>query len=98
MAVLLRSSTTNTISAITTNREIITADKTLTNEDPSIQILENPTGGDLNLNLPTSPTKDKLFGVVNLDISTGNIIFNSRTLIPSDRYEIVYDGTEWVEI
>ena len=81
-----------------TNRETLTVDKQLENDDPSIQNLENLTGGDLNVLLPTNPDRDKFFLIINRASSTGNLIINGTILLPNERYELIHDGTEWLEL
>ena len=45
--------------------QTIVAAKTLTNTDPSIQILENTTAGNLNVDLVSISETDKYFAIIN---------------------------------
>ena len=79
-----------------TNREAIFVDKTLTNIDPAYQNLINNSGGNLTVSLPTSPNVDRFFAIINNATSTNNIVVNSVTLLPDERYEVIFDGVEWI--
>ena len=90
-----------------TNRQNLTAPKTLTNQDPAIQHLTNQTGADLVVNLPATPIADRSYEIIQSIDSTSNLIvsgngnsFNnkttSQTILPEDNFEVVFDGVEWI--
>ncbi len=82
------------------NTETVTSTKVLENSDAEIQNLINPTGGDINIILPSTPLPGKSFVFINQASSTGNFLTNGITIIPIDRYEIVWDAnvSQWIEL
>lgn len=83
-----------------TNTEAITATKTLLNSDPSIQLLENTTAGNLDVDLVSISEVNKFFAIISGPASTQTItIINGPTISPlnnGDSAELIYDGTTWI--
>ena len=52
---------------------------------------------DMTGTLPSSPIIGQHYVIKNSASSTNTITVNSVAVIPGDIYEIIYDGTEWVE-
>ncbi|MFD0862490.1 hypothetical protein ACFQ1M_09750 [Sungkyunkwania multivorans] len=88
----------NALLSVKTNRETITAAKTLDANSPSIQNIENTTAGALNVNLPTVAVKDRYFRIMNRSTSLNNIVTNTVAIAPGSQYEVVYDGTAWIAL
>lgn len=81
------------------NDENIVATKSLTNADPSLQYLENTTGGNLDVDLAAISDANKFFAIFSELTSTGTItVINGPTLSPlnpGDSAELHYNGTSW---
>lgn len=81
----------------TVNRQSLQQNKILAVSHPAIQHLFNETQGELEVVLPAQGVpKDLNFEIIFNETSTSNLICNGTTLIPGDRYEVIYDGVEWV--
>lgn len=80
------------------NVETISTDRQLTNGDATIQDLTNSLATSLNILLPSSPLLGKQFLLINESASQGNFYINNSNVYPSDRYEIVWNGSKWLEL
>lgn len=66
--------------------------------DATYQHLINSTGAAITVSLPPNPFKDLPFSLINNRLSNGNVYCNQTNIFPGDRYEIIFDGVEWVEL
>lgn len=78
--------------------ETLYQDKTLEFTDEEIQSLTNGTDKNLNLFLPDNPPKNTSFAIINQDGSLYDFLVNNRIIFPGDRYEIIFDGHNWIEL
>lgn len=78
------------------NRENITADKTLTVTDVAYQHLI--LDADREAFLPATPPKNLFFAFINGSLSLGNLTVGDAVLLPGDRYEVIFDDVEWIEL
>lgn len=83
---------------VNVNVETLTIDKQLQNTDAEIQDLTNPTSIQLNLFLPYQPGLYKSFLIVNELDSIGNFYLNNTIIYPGDSYEIIWQGSKWLEL
>ena len=81
----------------TVNRETITANKTLLLTEPIYHHIISNTAA-LSVDLPVSPVNGNRYLVKNSASSTESFTINSVVITPGDIYEVIYDGTEWIEI
>ncbi len=84
--------------APTINVETLTTDKQLENSSAEVQDLTNSTITRLNLFLPNAPILGKSFLIINESGSMGNFYLNNSVVYPGDRYEIVWQGSKWLEL
>lgn len=66
--------------------------------DATYQHLINSTGATITVFLPPNPVKDLPFSLINNRASNGSFYCNQTNIQPGDRYEIIFDGVEWVEL
>jgi len=86
------------------NDEEITVNRTLTYQDSSVQILKNPTGGSLNVVLP-SPKSGTAFWIANRSSSTSQISVQQpggggvvNLASTGEASYIVCDGVTWTAL
>lgn len=89
------SSNTNTARI---DRRTPQGDFNLSITDANFQHLINSTGATITVFLPPNPFKDLPFSLINNRLSNGNFYCNQTNIQPGDRYEIIFDGVEWVEL
>lgn len=77
------------------NRETITSNKTLANNDNVYQHIICNTES-LAVVLPSSPINGTHFIIKNSTSSSQPFTTNNIVLTPGDMYDIKYDGVEWV--
>lgn len=80
------------------DRRSIELDLVLSISDATYQHLINSTGEILAVFLPSSPTLGLKFAIINNSTSTESVLCNQTIIFPGDRYEIIFDGVEWIEL
>ena len=75
------------------NVETLTADKTLTVTDFCFQ--QYTVTVDETITLPVTPSLHLRFAFINTAASTGNLLINGDTVLPGERYELIYNGANW---
>lgn len=78
------------------SREVLSADKVLTEADPQYQFLD-PNGADRTITLPASPSLGAFVTIKNIGAADG-LITPSRTIATGEVYSYIWDGTEWQEL
>ena len=76
-------------------RRSVSGPVTFTYKDPKYQHFV--VSADVVATLPSNPVQGRHFVIKNSPSSSNAITVNSVAVVPGDIYEIIYDGTEWVE-
>lgn len=91
---------TGSTTATSLNVETLAADKILDSSSEGIQSLLNDTSRSLNINLPSSPSKDQRFVIKNNPSSNNDLVIVGQnvTLEPGEIWEGIYSGSQWIEL
>jgi hypothetical protein len=87
-----------TTSIITIEVVTLTGDRTLSSDSATIQDLTNPIATTQDIFLPLTPRVGRNFLLINEPTSLGNLSCNGTEILPGEQYEVLWNGTRWIEL